>query len=117
VRYPCTIVFDSAPLLPGEFAHPVQNGEKPEEGFTMYVHPLFQADLGQVPALVLYQLVAMNYGAFAACDDAESFGAAALGLTRDEYYAMLCTQADRLGADHASPPPADDCGEGCGCGH
>ncbi|MBM3853790.1 MAG: hypothetical protein FJ399_11645 [Verrucomicrobia bacterium] len=117
VRYPCTVVFDSAPLLPGEFAHPVQKGGKPEEGFTMYVHPLFQADLGQVPALVLYQLVAVNYGEFAAADDAENFGAAALGLTRDEYYAGLCAQADRLGMDREAAPPSAGGDEGGGCGH
>ena len=26
VRYPCEIIFDSAPLKPGEFAHPVAQG-------------------------------------------------------------------------------------------
>jgi hypothetical protein len=51
-----------------------------------------------VPWLVLYQLVALNYGEFASADDAETFGAAALGLTRDAYYEELCKMADELGA-------------------
>jgi hypothetical protein len=96
VRYPCKIVFDAAPLEAGEFAHPVARGDRPEDGFTMYVHPFFMAQLPQVPCLVLYQLVLVNYGEFASPDDAEVFGASALGLTRDEYYGRLCALADQL---------------------
>jgi len=96
VRYPCQIVFDAAGLQPGEVAHPAAKGEKPEDGFTMYVHPLFMTDLARVPLLVLYQLVLLNYGEFASPDDAETFGAAAVGLSRDEYYAELCDLADQL---------------------
>ena len=96
VRYPCEIVFDAGPLQEGEFAHPVAKGARPEDGFTLYVHPFFMTQLEQVPLLVLYQLVLVNYGAFAAPDDAETFGAAALGLGRDEYYQALCRLADEL---------------------
>ena len=97
VRYPCEIVFDSEPLSPGEFAHPVARGEFPEDGFTMYVHPIFQTQLEQVPYLVLYQLVLVNYGEFASPEDAETFVAAALGLSQDAYYDILCQLADQIG--------------------
>jgi hypothetical protein len=30
-------------------------------------------------------------------DNAETFGAAALGLSKDEYYATLCEMADEIG--------------------
>lgn len=134
VRYPVEIIFDAAPLLPGEFAQPVQKGESPEDGFTMAVHPVYQSQPDLVPALVLYQLVAVNYGVFASSDDAETFGAAALGLTRDEYYDLICTAADQVGADlptditgspmeyeHVSGgcgsgTSGGGCGGGCGCG-
>jgi hypothetical protein len=96
VRYPCEIVFDAASLQTGEFAHPVAKGDHPQDGFTLYVHPLFMLQLDQVPLLVLYQLVLVNYGAFASPDDAETFGAAALGLPKDEYYHTLCRLADGL---------------------
>ncbi len=96
VRYPCPIVFDTAGLEPGEFAHPAPKGERPEDGFTMYVHPVFMTDLTRVPLLVLYQLVLVNYGEFASSDDAETFGAAAAGLSREDYYAQLCEMADEL---------------------
>jgi hypothetical protein len=97
VRYPCEVIFDAGQLGVGEFAHPVAKGARPEDGFTMYVHPLFMTQLAQVPAVVLYQLVLVNYGEFASPDDAETFGAAALGLSKDDYYAGLCKMADEIG--------------------
>ena len=96
VRYPCEIVFDAGPLEPGEFAHPVSKGERPEDGFTMFVHPFFLVQLPRVPYLVLYQLVLVNYGEFASADDAETFGAAVLGLSQHEYYDTLCEMAGRI---------------------
>ena len=95
-RYPCEIVFDSAGLQPGELAHPMPKGDQPGDGFTMFVHPFFMAQLPQVPRLVLYQLVLVNYGPFASAHDAETFGAAALGLSKDEYYSTLCNLADQF---------------------
>lgn len=97
VRYPCEINFDAGPLQPGEFAHPIAKGERPEDGFVMHVHPVFMTQLAQVPWLVLYQLVLVNYGEFATADDAETFGAAALGISRDEYYQTLCELAEQVG--------------------
>jgi hypothetical protein len=95
VRYPCEIVFDTAGLQPGELAHPTPKGDQPADGFTMFVHPCFLTQLARVPALVLYQLVLVNYGDFASPDDAETFGAMALGMSQDDYYAELCTLADQ----------------------
>jgi hypothetical protein len=96
VRYPCEIVFDAAFLQAGEFAHPVARGNRPEDGFALCVHPFFMTQLDQVPLLALYQLVLVNYGEFAAPEGAETFGAAALGLARDDYYRALCHLADEL---------------------
>lgn len=98
VRYPCQVVFDSSGLQPGEFAYPAANGDRPGDGFKMFVHPFFMTQLSQVPAIVLYQLVLVNYGQFASPDDAETFGAAAVGLSQEDYYAQLCELADQLGA-------------------
>ncbi len=95
-RYPCEIRFDAEPLLEGECAHPVPRGPRPEEGFTLYVHPHFEPQLDCVPYLALYQLVRVNYGEFASSADAEIFGAAALGLGREEYYQAVCALADAL---------------------
>jgi hypothetical protein len=97
VRYPCEILFDAAKLYEGEMAHAVAKGEHPEEGFAIHVHPLFMTDLSRVPYVVLYQLVIVNYGEFASADDAEAFGAAVLGISRDEYYKVMCELADEVG--------------------
>jgi hypothetical protein len=118
VRYPCQLVFDGAPLQPGESAYPEPKGEMPEEGFTLYVHPVYMTQLAMVPYLALYQLVAVNYGAFASAEDAETFGAQALGLPREEYYQTLCGLADELGAgsDPGTGLSHANCGGGgCGC--
>ena len=97
MRYPCEIVFDAEPLGPGEFAHPVAKGEQPKDGFTMFVHPFYMTHLERVSHLVLYQLVLVNYGEFASPDDAETFGASALGISKEEYYVTLCEMADEIG--------------------
>ena len=115
VRYPCELVFDSARLNPGEFAYPEAMGETPEEGFTLFVHPIFMTQLAMVPFLSLYQLVAVNYGEFASADDAETFASSALGLPREEYYQILCDLADQLGAG-IDPGSGHDHGGGCGGG-
>ncbi len=104
-RYPCEVVFDAENLEAGEFAFPVAKGEKPEDGFTVCVHPHFEAEPDRVPFLVLYQLVRVNYGDFASPEDAETFGAYAFGLSKDEYYRTLCEMADEIGG----------CGGGSGC--
>lgn len=96
VRYPCKLVFDSSALQPGEFAYPRPNGNRPEDGFTLFIHPLLMTQLERTTALALYQLVLVNYGEFASPADAETFGAAALGLSREQYYAELCSLADQL---------------------
>lgn len=96
VRYPCEVVFDAAPLQSGELAYPVCNGEEPEGGFRICVHPLFSLQPALVPYLVLYQLVVVNYGDFASADDAETFGSHALGIDKEDYYKALCQFADQL---------------------
>src|SRR4051794_38651317 len=108
VRYPCEVKFDSEPLQDGEFAWPAPKSERPEDGFVIHVHPYFATQLDRVPHLVLYQLVLVNYGAFASPEDAETFGAAALGLTKDDYYETLCGLADQVSdaADEKRSPYA-----------
>jgi hypothetical protein len=96
VRYPCQIAFDSAPLQPGECAYPKPNGARPEDGFVIHIHPLFMTQLDRGAHLALYQLVVVNYGPFASSEDAEVFGAAALGISREQYYQGLCAMADLL---------------------
>lgn len=96
VRYPCAVVFNAAPLQPGECAWPRPNSDRPEDGFVIYIHPLFMTQLDGAARLALYQLVVVNYGEFASPEDAEIFGAAALGISREQYYQGLCEMTDLL---------------------
>jgi hypothetical protein len=117
VRYPCEVVFDDGPLRDGEFAHPVAKGAMPEEGYRMHVHPFFSVEPGILPALVLYQLVLVNYGDFASPEDAETFGAAVLGITRDAYYEQLCAASDMISESTGMQAPTPELAAGgCGCG-
>ena len=99
VRHPCEVRFDSDLLLPGEFAHAFPVGLKPEDGFVIYVHPVYCADLSVVPYLVLHQLVHVLYGEGVSAEDAELFGSQALGVTQDEYFRSLCDLASQAGGD------------------
>lgn len=112
VRYPCELAFDAEPLLAEECAFPQPLGDKPEDGFRLCIHPYFSIDPSRVPLLALYQVVAINYGAFASADDAETFGAAVLGLDKENYYTLLCSMADEISAGNGAPetPPSQDCG-------
>ena len=96
VRYPCEIIFNAAPLLEDEFAHAMPNSDDPNDGFKIFVHPYYTLQTERLPYLVLYQLVLVNYGPFASTADAETFGAAALGLSQDAYYQHLCALADSI---------------------
>jgi len=97
VRFPCDLRFDAGPLLPGEFAHAIARGKKPEEGYIIYIHPLYECQLQRVPYLVLHQLVLVNHGERATADDAETFGSCALGLSKAEYYTSLCELSGQIG--------------------
>lgn len=96
VRYPCEIKFGSQPLMEGELAHPEPKGDQPDAGFDMVVHPVYAGDPNAVVYLVLYQLVIVNYGEFASAEDAETFGAHVLGISKEDYYQSLCALADKL---------------------
>jgi len=83
----------------------VPRGERPEDGFDLFVHPYFMMELDRISHLALYQLVIVNYGEFASPDDAETFGACALGLSKEEYYQSLCELADEIASNPSAPSP------------
>ena len=96
VRYPTTLCFDAEALEPGEFAFPQPLGQHPSDGFRLCVHPYFEQRPDALPLLIAYHLVRINYGEIAGSREAESFGAALLGLGVEEYYQAVCALADEL---------------------
>ncbi len=99
VAVPCRLEFDAGPLLPGEFAHSVRNSGDPNDGFTIYLHPRYAAQRSQVPYLVLHQLARVNFGEAATADDAETFGSLAFGLSKEDYFQILCELSGQIGGD------------------
>ena len=111
VRYPTRIAFDTVGLEPGMFAIAQQCGAAPADGFVLNVHPYFEGREQDLPLLIAYHLVAVNYGEIAGREVAECFGAALLGLEVEEYYQRLCALVDEL-----EGPSTDSGGCGGGCG-
>ena len=76
VRFPTRLRFDAAPLEPGLFgiADPVSDDER--DGYVIHIHPHFESRPEDLPHLILYHLVTVNYGDFATAEDAEAFAAA-----------------------------------------
>lgn len=96
VRYPTELRFDAAPLIPGEFAQALPLGDRPQDGFCLFVHPWFERQKEIWPLLLAYHVVRVNYGEVAGSDEAELFGATLLGLDIQTYYQALCELADSI---------------------
>ena len=72
VRYPVRLVFDSTRIEKGMFAVSERvSTDDVSAGFIIYLHECFKKRMGDVPALVFYHLVAVNYGEFATHNEAE----------------------------------------------
>src|SRR3989338_5467417 len=103
VRYPTRVEFKSRFVEPGFFAFTEQvAADDSSQGFVIYVHEHFRNRINDVPAMVLYHLVAVNYCAAATGDEAELFGATVLGIKKEDYYRLLCALADQIPRPAAS---------------
>ncbi len=127
VRFPTDLAFDDAPLLPGEFGWARPRGERPSDGFTIVIHPVFEGRWDVLPLLVAYHVVAVNYLDVVTHEEAELFGATLLGMEVEDYYARVCELADSIpGAPEHDPtlaarfdaavPASGGCGGDCRCG-
>jgi len=96
VRFPVQVVFDAGPLHGEELAYPLPVNGNASNGYTMYVHPALTARPADAVAAVLYALVVVNYGEAATGAVGEAFGAAVLGMRRDDYYRTMCHLADTV---------------------
>ena len=96
VRFPTELRFDAEVLQPGEFGWPQPLGDKPSDGFALVIHPHFRQREEDLPLLIAYQLVAINYLDLANADEAEIFASTLLGIDREEYYSRICQLADGI---------------------
>lgn len=95
VKFPTRIEF-TVEMDPGLFARTAEDPNNTERSYIVYVHEFFKDKPGYIPMLVLYHLVTINYGDFANHEDAEFFGASALGIEVEEYYQKLCELTDMI---------------------
>lgn len=106
VRYPVGVRFDAEPLRPGEFACLESLGERPSDGFCLFIHPMFETVDDLLPLLIAYYIPSVNYGDVATHVEAELFGSTLLGIEIEEYYTILCSVADTVsGAPGAAIDP------------
>ncbi len=96
VRYPVRMIFDSSPIDAGLFGVCQKAGAQAADGYVIYIHEHFRNRTGDVPALILYLLVSVNYGDFATGNEAEEFASAALGMDKEYYYQYICRLADTI---------------------
>jgi len=119
VRFPTVVRFGEDALHPGEFAWPEPRGENPRDGYVLVVHRHFENRPADLPLLLAYHVVAINYLDIATHVEAELFGATLLGLEVDEYYARVCALADEL--PRPEPPsfelPSSAAPSSCACEH
>lgn len=98
IRYPVEIRFVSEGIKPGMFAQTDPVSDNPDDGYVISLHSHFEDRPDILPALILYQLVLVNYGDLATPNDAELFGSGVLGMDRDAYYEQIVTLTDSLWA-------------------
>ena len=96
IKFPTRVIFNSQVLESGMFAVAEPISDDKSDGYAIYVHEHFKDKLEDVPPMVLYHLVTVNYGEFATYDEAEIFGATVLGYKQEYYYQLLCCLADSI---------------------
>lgn len=99
VRYPTQIKFDSAGIDSGMFGFAQRVSKDINDGYVIYIHDFFENKKDDVPALVLYHVVCVNYGDFATHNESEEFASSALGMEKEDYYQYICRLADSIPKD------------------
>lgn len=85
VRFPTKIIFDSAELKAGEIVKLDKIEDDADEKYQINIHPAFLKRDKDVIALVLHEIVKINYGKIAKEKEALLFASSLLGI-KDEIY-------------------------------
>ena len=89
-RYPVEIGFDETGLEPQQFADARFSGPDGQRVCKLHVRPRFKDGADVLHLLVAYMAAPINYGDVATPDLCEQYGAALVGMTRENYYKVLC---------------------------
>lgn len=129
VKFPAVIKFDNTKVDPGLFAVTEEDPDSKERAYIIYIHDFFKDRPEDLPMLVLYHIVTINYGDFAIAEDAELFAASVLAMDKEAYYEKLCAIVDQIPDNQAPLSRAEledqimsgggSCSTGgsCGCGN
>lgn len=98
LRHPVAVVFDHRQLAAGDLAVLIPRTGSPSDGFVLCVHPFFRNRLSDLPLVISFHAVLVNWPDETDHHDAEAFAAALLGLTPESVYQRLCVLADALDA-------------------
>ncbi len=100
VRYPTRLEFNSSKIEPGFFASVETVAGSPTNEHVIFLHEYFLRRPGDIASALLYHLVLVNYGDIATREEAELFGATAMGMEQEDYYQSLCRLADQIHCPH-----------------
>lgn len=89
VRFPTSIILDDAELKEGEAVKLDKIADDTDEKYRIIIHPEFSGRDKDIVALVLYQIVKINYGKIAKEKEALLFASSLLGIKEDVYKAQI----------------------------
>ena len=89
VRFPSTLIFDDAELKKGEAVKLDKIADDADEKYRIIIHPAFLERDKDVIALVLYQIVKINYGKIAKEKESLLFASSLLGIKEDIYQTQI----------------------------
>lgn len=89
VRFPTAIDFNDHVLENNKCSKLDKVSDGNDECYCIILHPLFKNRDKDIIALALYQIVTINYGKIAKEKEALLFGSSVLGISEEEYKALL----------------------------
>lgn len=103
LRHPVRLVFEFGEMAMHQFAQPdIDWRNQEQDGRVLYLRPLLRNRPDLVVLAVSYMIPVINYTDIVTDEHCLGYGAALLGLTKEEYYQRLCMLADSVGAAHQS---------------
>ena len=89
VRFPTSILFADGELKEGEPIKLNKIGEGQDERYQIIVHPIFERREKDIIALVLHEVVKVNYGKIAKEKESLLFASSLLGMEEEAYQSRI----------------------------
>ena len=100
VRHPVRLVYEFGEMALHQFAQPDHDWrDDTGRGRVLYLRPTLKEDPSLVVLAVAYFIPVINYGDVASDAHCTAYGAALLGMSREDFYRQVCTLADQAGAE------------------